>query len=271
VRLDPDHLAALLAGARDAASHAGEAIRRIEREGCAQVWHKADESALTQADLTANSLICEALERLDPGAVVISEEGATRIDRCPRRFWLVDPLDGTREFLAGNGEYTVNIALVEDGLPVLGVVHAPARGVSYHARRGGGAWRSGADGTTAIRARAGDTLVVVASRSHPGPSLDAFLCALPPHQTVSMGSSLKICAVAEGTAQIYPRLGPTSWWDTAAAHALALEAGATIEALDGSRLRYDGTTVLNPPFVCASVPRSVWAAAAARVADSEQP
>jgi 3'(2'), 5'-bisphosphate nucleotidase len=269
VRLDSDHLAALLAGAREAAAHAAEAIRRIEREGCGEVWRKADDSALTRADLAANALICEALAQLDPGAVVISEEGATTIERLPHRFWLVDPLDGTREFLAGNGEYTVNIALIEAGVPILGVVHAPARALTYHATRGGGAWRSGAEGTLAIRASARGALVVVASRSHPGPSLGAFLNALPPHETVAMGSSLKICAVADGTAQIYPRLGPTSWWDTAAAHAVALEAGATLEALDGAALRYDGASVRNPAFVCASVPRRVWAAAAQLVASQQ--
>jgi 3'(2'), 5'-bisphosphate nucleotidase len=269
VHVDPDHLAALLGSARDAAVRAGDEIRRIELEGCAEVWRKADDSVLTRADLAANALICDALDRFDPGTVVISEEGATTIDCLPRRFWLVDPLDGTREFLAGNGEYTVNIAFVEDGVPVLGVVHAPAKALTYHAVRGGGAWRSGAGGTRSIRARASGRLVVVASRSHPGPLLGAFLDALPQHDTVAMGSSLKICAVAEGTAQIYPRLGPTSWWDTAAAHAVALEAGATISALDGAPIRYEGCTVRNPPFVCSSVPNAVWAAAA-RVAASEQ-
>jgi 3'(2'), 5'-bisphosphate nucleotidase len=262
-------LAGLFAGARDVALRAGGEILRIEREGCGQVWRKADDSVLTRADLAANALICEDLAQLDPDAVVISEEGVTTIEGVPHRFWLVDPLDGTREFLAGNGEYTVNIALVEDGVPIFGVVHAPARAITYLAVRGGGAWRSGADGTCAIRASASGTLVVVASRSHPGRSLEAFLNALPPHETVAMGSSLKICAVADGSAQLYPRLGPTSWWDTAAAHAVALEAGATLETLAGAALRYDGPTVRNPPFVCASVPRTLWAPAADQIT-SEQ-
>lgn len=269
MHLDPEHLAALLRSACDVAVRAGDEIRRIELEGCAEVWRKPDDSVLTRADLAANALICEALERFDPGTAVISEEGATSVDRLPPRFWLVDPLDGTREFLAGNGEYTVNIALVEAGVPVLGIVHAPAQALTYRAIRGGGAWRIGADGTRSIRARASGRLVVVASRSHPGPLLGAFLDALPQHETVAMGSSLKICAVAEGTAQIYPRLGPTSWWDTAAAHAVALEAGATISALDGAAIRYAGATIRNPPFVCSSVPSAVWAAAA-RIAASEQ-
>lgn len=270
MRLDPNRLSALLAGVRDLAVRAGDAIRRIEREGCGEVWRKADDSVLTRADLAANAVIATALEQLDPGAVVISEEGATALDRPRHRFWLVDPLDGTREFLSGNGEYTVNVALVENGVPVLGVVHAPAMDCTYAAIRGGGAWRSDEQGTRRIRARTSGRLVVVVSRSHPGPLLETFLRALPEHDAVAMGSSLKICAVAEGTAQLYPRLGPTSWWDTAAAHAVALEAGATITALDGTPIRYDGDDLRNPPFVCCSVSRALWSASAARLVDSEQ-
>ena len=275
-RLDTAELAARLDAVRCAAVRAGEAIVAIASGG-AEAWdtqHKTDESPLTAADLAANAIVCEALHELDPQTLVISEETVCELDTLPRRFWLVDPLDGTREFVAGNGEYTVNVALIEDGVPVLGVVHAPARGVTYAAARGAGATRTvtgralahanegRAGETQAIHARTGGPLTVVASRSHPSPSLAAFLAALPPHDAVELGSSLKLCLVADGTAQLYPRLGPTCWWDTAAAHAVVLEAGAYVATLDGAPLRYDGRGVLNSSFVCSSLPREAWAAAA---------
>jgi 3'(2'), 5'-bisphosphate nucleotidase len=258
--------ASLLAEVSRIAIAAGDAIREIERGGSYAIWRKPDASALTAADLAANALIVEALQALDPPTPVISEEGSWNIDGgVPERFWLVDPLDGTREFVAGNGEYTVNIALIERGAPVLGVVHVPAQGIVYAATRGRGASRTDAAGTRAIRARANGELVVVVSRSHAGPLLATFLAALPPHRTLAMGSAIKMCLVADGTAQLYPRLGPTCWWDTAAAHAIALECGADVVALDGAALRYDGATILNPSFVCASVPRATWLAGARAV------
>ena len=251
-RLDTAELTALLDGVRHAAVRAGEAIVAIARGGAAawEAQSKPDESPLTAADLAANAIICEALHELDPHTLVISEETACELETLPRRFWLVDPLDGTREFVAGNGEYTVNVALVEDGVPVLGVVHAPARGVTYLLPRRGitrigtgdirtaDAHESEQRGTAAhtIHARADGPLTVVASRSHPSPSLAAFLAALPPHDAVELGSSLKLCLVADGTAQLYPRLGPTCWWDTAAAHAVVLESGAQITTLEGMPL-----------------------------------
>jgi 3'(2'), 5'-bisphosphate nucleotidase len=259
------NLGALLDGVRQAAARAGDAIVAIAREGACETWSKADDSPLTAADLAANAIVLEALHALDPGALVISEETVCELDVLPRRFWLVDPLDGTREFVAGNGEYTVNAALVEDGVPVLGVVHAPARGVTYAAARGAGATRTDASGTHAIRARRDGALVVVASRSHPSGSLAGFLAALPPHDAVVLGSSLKLCLVADGTAQLYPRLAPTCWWDTAAAHAVVLESGAQVSTLDGAPLRYDGRGVLNPSFVCSSLPHAAWAAAASTI------
>ncbi|MEA2720259.1 MAG: 3(2), 5-bisphosphate nucleotidase [Candidatus Eremiobacteraeota bacterium] len=265
-RLGTGDLTALLEDVRDAAVRAGDAIVAIARDGACETWSKADESPLTAADLAAHDIIAAALLQLDPETLVISEEAACAHDVLPSRFWLVDPLDGTREFLAGNGEYTVNIALIEDGVPVLGVVHAPARNATYAAARGAGATCSDARGTATIRADAAGPLVVVASRSHPSASLAAFLEALPPHAMVELGSSLKFCLVADGTAQLYPRLGPTSWWDTAAAHAVVLESGAVVATLDGAPLRYRGRGVLNPSFVCSALPYEAWAAAARAVA-----
>ncbi|MDB5069519.1 MAG: 3-5-bisphosphate nucleotidase [Candidatus Eremiobacteraeota bacterium] len=264
--LSADDLTALLEDVRRAAVHAGDAIVALARDGACETWRKADESPLTAADLAAHEIIDGALRELDPDTLVISEESVCALDALPRRFWLVDPLDGTREFLAGNGEYTVNVALVEDGVPVLGVVHAPARGATYAAARGAGATCSDARGSTAIRAASDGALVVVASRSHPSPSLDEFLAQLAPHAVLELGSSLKLCLVADGTAHIYPRLGPTSWWDTAAAHAVVLESGAHVCTLDGAPLRYDGRGVLNPSFVCTSLPYAAWAAAARSIA-----
>lgn len=258
--------AVLLAEVTRIAIAAGEAIREIERDGGYEVWRKPDASALTAADLAANVLIVDALQALDPHTPVISEEGRWSLDAgVPARFWLVDPLDGTREFVAGNGEYTVNIALVERGEPVLGIVHVPTPGITYAGARGSGASRTDAAGTRAIRARSDGELVVVVSRSHAGPLLATFLAALPPHRTIPMGSAIKMCLVADGTAQLYPRLGPTCWWDTAAAHAIALECGADVVALDGTSLRYDGPTIINPSFVCASVPPAAWLAGARAV------
>ena len=258
--------AAMLDDVRRIAVEAGAAIRAIECSGDYHVWRKPDASALTDADVAANALIVDALRALDPETPVISEEGRWSIDGgVPPRFWLVDPLDGTREFVAGNGEYTVNIALIERGEPVLGVVHVPAQGITYAAVDGTPATRSDASGTRSVLARANGALTVVVSRSHAGPLLATFLAALPPHETIPMGSAIKMCLVADGSAQLYPRLGPTCWWDTAAAHAIARASGAEILALDGTPLRYDGPTILNPSFVCASVGRETWAAAALAV------
>jgi 3'(2'), 5'-bisphosphate nucleotidase len=256
-----DDRASLLEQVRRAAVTAGDAIVALADGGCA-VWSKADASPVTQADLAANAIIVAALHALDPRTPIVTEETEREPGALPARFWLVDPLDGTREFITGSNEYTVNVALVEDGLPVLGVVHAPARGATYLAARGSGAHRSDATGLHAIQARTDGPLVVVASRSHAGPSLAAFVAALPPYTLVELGSSLKLCLVADGTAQLYPRLGATCWWDTAAAHAVVLEAGAQVSTLDGAPLRYDGDGMLNPPFVCSSLPLATWSAAA---------
>jgi 3'(2'), 5'-bisphosphate nucleotidase len=248
------------------AQQAGEAVRRIELRGDCAIQYKSDASTLTEADLIADRLISEGLRALDPQTLVISEEGRWTIQTgAPERFWLVDPLDGTREFVAGNGEYSVNIGLIEAGEPVLGVVHVPARGITYAASRGNGAVRIENGSVEAIHARSDGELVVVSSRSHGGSSLRAFLSALPPHRNIALGSALKMCLVADGTAHIYPRLGPTCWWDTAAAHAIACECGARLTALDGTPLRYTGSDVCNPSFVCSSVPHDVWQHAAEAV------
>ena len=181
-----------------------------------------------------------------------------------RRFWLVDPLDGTREFIKRNGEFTVNIALIEDGAPVLGVVHAPALELTYWAARGRGAFKqAGLSEPVAIRAcdYRSTGLRIVASRSHAGEVLPRFLAALGDPPCVSQGSSLKLCLVADGTANLYPRFGPTMEWDVAAAHCIVNEAGGSVTAVDGAPLRYGKADLHNPWFVVAGNPAYPWQAA----------
>jgi len=246
----------LLARVADIARQAGREI--LEVYGAAEVaaTAKADASPLTAADLRAHRLIVQRLGELAPALPVLSEEAAdTPFSERARwqRYWLVDPLDGTKEFLSRNGEFTVNIALIEAHAPVLGVVHVPVTDTSYLGWPGAGAWRQRAvEAADAIRVatQAATPLRVVGSRSHRGDSLDAFLARVGAHELVAIGSSLKFCRVAEGAADVYPRLGPTSEWDTAAAHAVVTGAGGTVSCLDGTPLRYNtGEPLLNPHFV----------------------
>ncbi len=220
------------------------------------VANKDDKSPLTAADLASHRTIVEGLRQLTPDIPVLSEEGAGSAfeerSRWPR-YWLIDPLDGTKEFIKRNGEFTVNIALIEDQVPVLGVVYVPVSGVTYAACRGKGALKStpeSGDRAIHVRRLTGGPVAVVGSRSHGGDSLNAFLDKLGDHEIVSMGSSLKICLVAEGAADVYPRLGPTSEWDTAAAHCVVEQAGGQLTDLSMRRLRYNTKeSMLNPHFL----------------------
>ena len=248
---------ALLPKVTAIAVEAGEAILEIYARDF-EVMEKADQSPLTEADMRAHRLIVAALEELTPGIPVLSEESA-EIPWSTRRdwgtYWLVDPLDGTKEFVKKNGEFTVNIALIEDHRPVLGVVHAPAIERIYSAAAGVGAFVQAGeeDRPEPIRVRphsAGRTWKVVGSRSHPGGKLAAFLEALGDHEMVAMGSSLKLCLVAAGEADVYPRLGPTSEWDTAAAQAVVEQAGGRVIDTDMQPLRYNAKeALLNPHFI----------------------
>jgi 3'(2'), 5'-bisphosphate nucleotidase len=228
---------------------------------------KADDSPLTAADLRSHRLIVSSLAALTPEVPVLSEEGErpryAERSRWPQ-YWLVDPLDGTREFLSHNGEFTVNIALIEAHAPVLGVVHVPVTDTTYRGIPGEGAWRqSGAAPAQAVRVagHAADPVRVVGSRSHRGDSLAGFLDRLGPHELKPVGSSLKFCMIAEGAADVYPRLGPTSEWDTAAAHAVVLGAGGAVVELDGEPLRYNTREELvNPFFVAFGDGRRDWLA-----------
>jgi 3'(2'), 5'-bisphosphate nucleotidase len=253
--LSPAHVAALLPSVLDAVAEAGTAILEVYASGH-DVELKADDSPITRADRAAHRILAARLAALTPAIPVLSEEGEDSHGFAVRggwsALWLVDPLDGTKEFISRNGEFTVNVALVRDHRPVLGVVAAPVLGVTYYAAQGVGAFRQEASReATPIHTRpAGTPLVVVGSRSHRGDSLDGLLARLGTCELRPMGSSLKFCLVAEGVADFYPRLGPTSEWDTAAAQAVLECAGGAVTTLDGQPLRYnERDTLLNPHFI----------------------
>jgi 3'(2'), 5'-bisphosphate nucleotidase len=255
----------LLPRVTEIARRAGAAILEVYASGESTARAKADDSPLTEADLRSHRLIAAALRELTPGIPILSEEGAAipYDERAGwRRYWLVDPLDGTREFLSRNGQFTVNIALVESHAPVLGVVQVPVSDTTYQGVPGVGAWRqTGAARPEPIHVQphAADPVRVVGSRSHRGDSLDGFLRRLGTFELKAIGSSLKFCLVAEGSADVYPRLGPTSEWDTAAAHAVAVAAGGTVVRLDGEPLRYNRKAeLINPFFVVYADPERDW-------------
>jgi 3'(2'), 5'-bisphosphate nucleotidase len=236
------------------AREAGRAILEVYASSFS-VQEKADSSPLTEADLRSEKLILAGLRRIAPEIPVLSEESAQAAFATRRkwsRLWIVDPLDGTKEFVQRNGEFTVNIALVDNQRPVLGIVHAPVLERDYFACEGIGAFRS--DATSQGRPirvvkRGTGPVRVVGSRSHRGSSLDAFLSQVGPHELVEVGSSLKMCLVAEGLADVYPRLGPTCEWDTAAGQCVLEQAGGQVLKLDGEPLEYNRENTLNPNFV----------------------
>ena len=225
---------------------------------------KADQSPLTQADLASHDLISNRLSRLHPSLPVLSEESEAA-DYSARQewtsFWSVDPLDGTKEFLKQSGEFTVNIALIQHGEPVMGIVHSPVLQVSYWAERGRGAFRQQqGEPPQQIKVRKADRsrLNLVASRDHAGPEVAALLARFPQASTSSMGSSLKFCLVAEGKADVYLRDVPTMEWDTAAAQAIVEEAGGVVQELSGNRLRYNKPVLKNPAIITLGDPDFVW-------------
>lgn len=217
---------------------------------------KDDASPLTRADMASHRRIVQGLKALTPDIPIISEEGGLPdfdVRRQWSRYWLIDPLDGTREFVKRNGEFTVNIALIEEHRPVLGVVHVPVMAKTYVGCDGQGAelWSPGGQRSAiGVSIESASPVRVVGSRSHRGTSLDAFLEKLGDFEMVPMGSSIKFCLVAEGRADVYPRLGPTSEWDTAAAQAVVEQAGGAVLQLDGKPLLYNKKPeILNPHFV----------------------
>ncbi len=263
----------LLRETESIARRAGLAIMEVyESAGGMAVQYKDDDSPLTEADRRANAIIEAGLAELEPRLPVLSEESAQpayETRRQWRRYWLVDPLDGTREFVKRNGEFTVNIALVGDGVAEFGVVHVPVSGTSYLGAIGHGAFRRDTGGEPdPISAGAKSDhapLKVVASRSHQDRHLGRVLRRLEAGygavEMVNMGSSLKICLLAEGKADIYPRFAPTSEWDTAAAHAVLAAAGGEIFDTGFRPLRYNGRQdLLNPHFIAVADPATDWQA-----------
>ncbi|MEM1264090.1 MAG: 3'(2'),5'-bisphosphate nucleotidase CysQ [Pseudomonadota bacterium] len=233
------------------------------------VQSKEDRTPLTEADLAAHAVIVDQLVQLTPAVPCVSEEG----DLAPfsergkwHRYWLIDPLDGTKEFVNRNGEFTVNIALIEGGYPVLGVVHVPVKNMTYSGGEKLGAFVQTGDAAEQpiqVATRCENPIRVVASRSHRGANLDPWLEALPETAFVPCGSSLKFCHIAAGDADVYPRFGPTSEWDTGAAQAVVEGAGGRVMTLDGKRLRYNSKeSVLNPYFIVAGSEDHDWLRAA---------
>lgn len=244
---------------------AGAAILRVySLGGTISATYKEGGSPLTEADSAAHDIIVAGLERLTPNLPVLSEESRAEPYALRRRwksFWLVDPLDGTKEFINRNGEFTVNIALIEDGAPVLGIVYAPVLDVAYYGVKGTGAFKTApGSGPVPIKTAGygGGAVKVVASRSHRGEGLEAFLKRIGEAELVSMGSSLKLCLVAEGRAHIYPRLGPTMEWDTGAAQAVVEAAGGSVTDMEGRPLQYNKEDLTNPFFMVTGDPPFPW-------------
>ena len=289
----------LAAAACEIARNAGKAILEVYAHADTiagnNIAHKADSSPLTEADLRAHHVIAGALQLLTPHIPIVSEEEeASHAHRNAHgEFWIIDPLDGTKEFIARNGQFTVNIALVRQGAPVLGVVYAPVldelfwsepivsegaqvdvgavthasgeknltahTGLSFHARSTMRALSHIENQTHLIRVstpqlQLGKPVRVLASRNHMNEQTQEFIRALGAHELVQAGSSLKFCRIAQGLADCYPRLGPTCEWDTAAAQAVLEAAGGFVRTLDGARLLYGKSEVLNPSFVASAWP-----------------
>jgi len=251
--LEPLDLTALLAAIRPIAEEAARATLRFY--GLTKAAIKADGSPVTAADQAAEDIILPALRALTPDIPVVSEEEVSKglsPEVTGARFWLVDPLDGTKEFLSGNGEFTVNIALIEDGAPLLGVVVVPALGETYAGAAPGTAVledKAGERGIS-VRAPSSEGLVVVGSRSHgDAGAMAAFLGDRKVASFRAAGSSLKLCLIARGEADLYPRLGPTMEWDIAAGHAVLRAAGGRVETVDGAPFLYGKAEYKNPSFV----------------------
>ena len=252
--VDQNTLAGFLEPVRKLAWQAGQDLLNIYH-GEFAVESKADGSPLTAADEAAHHTIVNGLAQLTPDIPVLSEEAsdiAYEERQSWNQFWLVDPLDGTREFVKRNGEFTVNIAFIDNQRPLLGVVYVPVTDVSYFACVGVGAFKQNRNEPAkliAVSPYRGGKVRLAGSRSHAGEALKKFIAAVGDVETISMGSSLKLCLVAEGAADVYPRLGPTSEWDTAAAQAIVENAGGKVYDIDNNPLRYNKQNILNPWFI----------------------
>jgi 3'(2'), 5'-bisphosphate nucleotidase len=256
----PEHL---LRQVSEVVCEAGQKIMHFYR-GRADVTFKKDNSPLTAADRASHCFLLQAMQDIAPEIDVVSEESDE--EYCgsfigSKFFWLVDPLDGTKEFLKGTNEFTVNAALIESGRPMLGIVHAPALGLTYYGLRGVRAWRQRSDELPrpiSTRTAGSSRLGVVASKDHAGPLVAAMLARLRNPELKSMGSSLKFCLVAEGKADVYLRDLPTMEWDTAAAQCIVEAAGGGVYALNGEPLRYGKPGLENPAIMTVGDTRFEW-------------
>ena len=244
---------------------AGEAIMEVYREEDVGVEVKSDNSPVTRADIAAHNIIEAGLEKLTPEIPLLSEESGELSYETRKgwsRYWLVDPLDGTKEFIHKRSEFTVNIALIDKGEPVFGVVYVPVQEVIYYGTAGKGAMKVGTDGTVTELSVKGYSLgerpSLVVSKSHRGEALEAFISSLGDINIKDFGSSLKLCVVAEGDADLYPKFGPTMEWDTAAAQAVVEAAGGRVTDHSGERLRYNKEDLHNPDFMVFGNPHFPW-------------
>ncbi|WP_370232428.1 3'(2'),5'-bisphosphate nucleotidase CysQ [Marinobacter nauticus] len=249
------HYSSILPDVIKIADEASEKVLHIYQSDF-KVNYKEDHSPITAADIASHDIIVKGLRQISRDIPILSEEGAEipwEERKKWRRFWLIDPIDGTKDFTQRTGEFTVNIAMIEDGEPVMGVVTAPALKEAFWGIKGEGAHMRDRTGRVhRIRvAEPKDTLRVVASKNHLNEETRAFIDTLGAHETVQAGSSLKFCRIAEGHADIYPRMGPTSEWDTAAAHAVLVAAGGEVQTPEGQPLVYGKENILNPNFIAA--------------------
>ena len=235
---------------KDIARDAGRAILEIYQQDDVGIQTKRDQSPLTQADLASHLIIVEALKKLTPDIPILSEEGEI-LDEKVDTFWCVDPLDGTKEFIKKNDEFTVNIALIEEHQPILGVIHVPVTNETLMALQGEGAFKIHNNQTLRLAKQSGENhspLIFAVSRSHLNEKTKAFI-DLHQARTIPAGSSLKLTLLAEGKADAYPRFGPTSLWDMAAGHAILKETGGEIYILDQQPLVYNINQILNPDLI----------------------
>ena len=247
------------------AEQAGEAVMKIYTQAVkTDVCLKADHTPVTAADLISHEILTKGLQLLTPGIPVISEESAAQpfTERQTwRQYWLIDPVDGTTEFIEGTDEFVINIALIEDHIPVLGMIYAPVSKIAYEATRGCGAFKHSPEGTYEFlnsRALPQNSVTLVLSRRH-GKRTSEFLERFEPYELLQRGSALKFGLLAEGRADIYPRLGPTSEWDTAAGQCIVEEAGGQVVDFSGQPLRYNTKDSLeNPPFIALGDAQVEW-------------
>ncbi len=245
---------------------AGKSIMDIYSGNDIGITFKEEGSPLTLADKAAHCIIAKQLKEISPDIPVFSEESSHvpfNVRKSWKTFWLVDPLDGTKEFIKKNGEFTVNIALIDNKSPILGVVHAPALNITYFAEKGKGAFKKtnvGFNKKSEIHVSdyKGSRLEIVASRSHGSNILEHFLLQIGDASNISMGSSLKLCLIAEGKAHLYPRLGPTMEWDTAAAQCIVESAGGSVTDLNKQPLLYNKPDLHNPYFMVCGAPPFPW-------------